>query len=70
MRCSACGCPGAYALLRGVVCWSRQCRNFHQDVIEGSDWSTDNKRVNGDQVEDVKKFINDTGDDIPSGLED
>jgi hypothetical protein len=57
MKCSACECPGAYQLLRGVVCWNRSCRNFHTDVIDGSDFSHDGKLVNNDLVEDVRSFL-------------
>jgi hypothetical protein len=59
MKCSACGCPGAYALLRGVICWNRKCRNYHSDVVEGSEFSKGGELVNGDPVSDLKKFLND-----------
>jgi len=62
MNCTACGCPGAYELLRGVLCWNRKCRNFHSDVIVGSDFSKNGVLVNGDSVEELKKFL-DVGDD-------
>jgi len=61
MKCSACGCPGAYQLLRDIVCWNRSCRNFHTDVIEGSDFSDDGRLVNNDPVDAVKKFLTPDG---------
>jgi len=60
MNCSACGCPGGYKLLRGLLCWNRQCRNWHSDIIEGSDFSQSGL-VNGDSVDEVNKFL-DLGD--------
>ena len=57
MNCTACGCPGSYALLRGVLCWNRACRNFHSDVIAGSDFSKDGTKVNGDSLEALKRFL-------------
>jgi len=57
MKCTACGCPGAYELLRGVICWNRSCRNYHLDVITGSEFSEDGKRVNGDCIEKLRKFL-------------
>ena len=65
MRCTTCGCPGAYQLLRDLLCWYRSCRNFHTDVIEGSDFSTDGKTVNGDSVEELKKFLDPEGNGDP-----
>ena len=62
MKCTTCGCPGAYALLRGVLCWNRSCRNFHTDVINGSNFSKDGKTVNGDSVEELKGFLNKLGE--------
>jgi hypothetical protein len=59
MKCTACGCPGAYSLLTGVLCWSRACRNFHQDVVSGSDFSLDGKRINGDPIEELHAFLGD-----------
>jgi len=71
MNCTACGCPGAYELLRKLICWNRDCRNFHSDVVSGSNFSADGKRVNGDLVEDLKKFVNLTDDEHESiGLTD
>lgn len=64
MRCTACGCPGAYQLLRGVLCWNRSCRNFHADVINGSAFSKDGKTVNGDPVEELKKFLEAAGEKL------
>jgi len=64
MHCSACGCPGAYQLLRGVICWNRSCRNFHTDVIDGSDFSEDGKTVNGDRVDELKTFLDDIGEKL------
>lgn len=63
MKCTACGCPGAYALLRGVICWNRDCRNYHSDVVSGSDFSKNGEIVNGDPVEELKRFLNGGGDD-------
>lgn len=57
MKCTACGCPGAYTLLVGVVCWNRDCRNFHQDVVSGSDFSADGLMVNGDPIEELHEFL-------------
>lgn len=57
MTCRACGCPGAYTLFVGAVCWNRKCRHFHQDVVSGSDFSADGQYVNGDPIEDVKAFL-------------
>jgi len=57
MKCTACGCPGAYELLRGVICWNRSCRNFHKDVIDGSVYDDAKSLVNGDEVADLKRFL-------------
>lgn len=57
MKCTACGCPGAYQLLIGTYCWNRNCRNFHQDVVSGSDFSEDGETVNGDSVAELKEFL-------------
>ena len=66
MKCTTCGCPGAYSLLRSVICWNRDCRNFHTDVVSGSDFSTDGKRVNGDSTTELKEFIHlDSVADVP-----
>jgi len=63
MKCSACQCPGAYELFRGVLCWNRSCRNFHTDVIDGSDFDAHGKTVNGDSVEELKQFFKDIGEE-------
>jgi hypothetical protein len=66
MKCTACGCPGAYQLLRQVVCWNQDCRNYHSDVVSGSDFSKDNKFVNGDSIEELKEFLDrGDGDEVP-----
>lgn len=67
VNCSACGCPSAYVLLNGLLCWNRSCRNFHADVIDGSNFSKDGKTVNGDSVEELKKFLDPDGDPNPFG---
>lgn len=44
-------------LLRGILCWNRACRNFHKDVITGSDFSKDGNSVNNDPTEELRKFL-------------
>jgi len=65
MRCTTCGCPGSYQLLRDVLCWNRSCRNFHTDVIDGSVFSTNGKTVNGDSIEELKRFLDPDGNGNP-----
>ena len=65
MQCTACRCPGAYQLLRDVLCWNRSCRNFHTDVIDGSEFSVNGKTVNGDSIEELKRFLDPDGDGNP-----
>ncbi len=62
MKCSACGCPSAYALLRGLLCWNRQCRNWDSDIVSGSDFSQEDL-VNGDSKEELKEFLNAVDDE-------
>lgn len=57
MKCTACGCPGAYQLFSGVVCWNPDCRNYHHDIVSDSVYSADGTYVNGDLVDDLKKFV-------------
>lgn len=62
MKCSACGCPGAYALLCGLLCWNRQCRNWDSAIVSGSDFSQEDL-VNGDSKEELEAFLDDVDDE-------
>lgn len=57
MKCTACGCPGAYELLRYVYCWNRSCRNFSQDIVSGSVFNGDDGTVNGDPKLELQLFL-------------
>lgn len=59
MKCTSCGCPGAYQLLRGIVCWNRNCRNYHTDIVSGSEFSSDGALVNGDSKNELEQFLQD-----------
>lgn len=65
MKCTTCGCPGAYAFLRAIMCWNRDCRNFHSDVVSGSNFSDSDESVNGDSVEELKEFLDWDADNVP-----
>ena len=71
MRCTSCGCPGAYTTFNSISCWNPDCRNFNHDIVSCSEWNGSASVVNGDRVEDVKFFLmgdNEDDDGVPCAL--